>query len=153
MRGGVKVHVLRRDPARALIPAAAASVQSTLRRDDATRRRTPERRVEVHLEEILGKAISRRHALKASAAAVLASQAAVIDQFVMTPQRPAYAAPNFSDIQFNIGASVGFQPSTFNDGAGNVLAGPFEPIFMLLVPARLTRNPTKADQAVLANAL
>jgi hypothetical protein len=107
----------------------------------------------VHLEEILGKAISRRHALKASAAAVLASQAAVIDQFVVTPQRPAFAAPNFSDIQFNIGASVGFSPSNFNDGAGNVMAGPFEPIFMLLVPARLTRNPTKADQTVLANAL
>ena len=59
----------------------------------------------MHLEQILGKAVSRRQALKASAAAMLASQAAVIDQFVMTPQRPAYAAPNFSDIQFNIGAS------------------------------------------------
>jgi hypothetical protein len=106
----------------------------------------------VNLENLLGKALSRRSALKASAAAVVASQAALLDQLVVVPRRPALAAPAFSDIQFDVGRFLTQAPSTFNDGAGNVTAQ-FGPIFTLITPARLTRNPTKADQTVLANAL
>jgi hypothetical protein len=104
-----------------------------------------------YIEEVMGRAFSRRSALKAGAAAFLASQGALLEQLAIMPQRPAFAAPAFSDIQFDVGA-FGRPPQTFNDGAGNVVAG-FGITFMLLTPARLTRNPTKADQAKLANAL
>jgi hypothetical protein len=110
----------------------------------------------MHLDDVFGRTASRRSALKAGAAAVVASQAAVLEQFVVAPRRPAFAAPAFSDIQFDIGRfmvpGTFSAPGTFNDGAGNVVAG-FGPIFTLFAPARLSRNPTKADQAVLANAL
>src|SRR5215469_8863602 len=97
------------------------------------------------------RAISRRSALKFGAAAAVASQAALLDQLAVMPVRPAFAAPAFSDIQFDIGAFV--RPAqTFNDGAGNVVAQ-FGVTFALLTPAKLTRNPTRADQAKLANAL
>jgi hypothetical protein len=106
----------------------------------------------VAFEDLLsGRSLSRRTALKTGAAAVLASQAALVEKFVVAPARPALAAPSFSDIQFDIGAFL-TPPSIFDDGGGNVLAG-FGPIFMLLAPARLTRNPVRSDQAVLANAL
>jgi hypothetical protein len=75
----------------------------------------------------------------------------LLEQLVVTPQRPALAATGFSDIQFDIGRFIA-PAQTFNDGAGNVVAQ-FGPVFMLLAPARLTRNPTKSDQVVLANAL
>jgi hypothetical protein len=96
-------------------------------------------------------ALSRRTVLKTGAAAALASQAALLDQLVVMPQRPALAAASFSDIQFDIGAFIA--PSqTFNDGGGNVVAQ-FGPVFTTLTPAQLERTPTKADQANLANAL
>jgi hypothetical protein len=99
----------------------------------------------------MGRAISRRSALKAGAAAMVASQGVLLEQLAIMPQRPSLAAAAFSDIQFDVGAFVR-GPQTFNDGGGNVVAD-FGVTFMLLTPAQLTRNPTKADQAVLANAL
>jgi hypothetical protein len=103
------------------------------------------------IEEVMGRAFSRRSALKAGAAAFLASQGALLEQLVVMPNRPSFAAPAFPDIQFDNGAFV-HGPATFNDGAGNVVAQ-FGVTYALLAPARLTRNPTRADQATLANAL
>jgi hypothetical protein len=56
-----------------------------------------------------------------------------------------------SDVQFDIGAFIA-GPVTLNDGAGNVVAQ-FGPTYTLFVPATLTRNPVKADQGTLSNAL
>jgi hypothetical protein len=103
------------------------------------------------LEDFLRKSVSRRTALKASSATLLASQVAMFEQLATAPQRMALAGAPFSDIQFDIGRFVA-PPQTFNDGGGNVVAG-FSPVFMLLVPASLNRNPTRADQATLTNAL
>ena len=102
-------------------------------------------------------ALSRRSALKRTAGTLfLLSQAALLDELVIAPVRPAFAATAFSDIQFDIG---GFMPAgtyagknTYNDGAGAVVAA-FGPIFTLFVPIQLTRTPTTADQTTLANAL
>jgi hypothetical protein len=105
-----------------------------------------------NLDDVLRWRFSRRAALKAGAGAVLSSQALLLQDLAFMPQRPALAATSFSDIQFDIGRFLTQGPSNFNDGAGNVLAQ-FGPIFTLLAPARLTRNPVKADQTTLANAL
>jgi hypothetical protein len=105
----------------------------------------------VQIEDLMRRSISRRSALKGGAAAVLASQGALLSQLAFLPNRPAFAATAFPDIQFDNGAFV-HGPATFNDGAGNVVAQ-FGVTFTLLVPARLTRNPTRTDQAKLANAL
>jgi len=105
----------------------------------------------LQLEDFFARRFSRRSALKAGAAAMVASQAVVLEQLAFMPVRPAFATPSFSDIQFDIGAFV--RPAqTFNDGAGNVVAQ-FGVTFALLTPARLNRTPTKTDQAKLANAL
>jgi hypothetical protein len=95
---------------------------------------------------------SRRTAIKTGAAAFLAAQAGLLEELVVRPQRPALAATSFSDIQFDVGRFLTQGPSVFNDGAGGVVAQ-FGPIFTLLTPALLTRNPTRADQTTLANAL
>jgi hypothetical protein len=104
------------------------------------------------IEELRGVAMSRRSALKRGAAtAFLLAQAAMFEDLVVAPARPAAAATAFSDIQFNLGAFV--KPAQiFNDGAGNVTAQ-FGTVFALFLPARLNRTPTKADQATLNNAL
>jgi hypothetical protein len=103
-------------------------------------------------EELKAVAFSRRSALKRGAAtAFLLSQAALFEQLAIAPARPASAATAFSDIQFDIGPFV--RPAQiFNDGAGNVTAQ-FGVTFALLLPAKLTRTPTKAEQATFANAL
>jgi hypothetical protein len=95
--------------------------------------------------------MSRRTAMKAGAAGFLASQMAMFEGLAWTPQRLAMAAGTPSDIQFDIGSFIA-PARTFNDGGGNVVAQ-FGPVYTLFVPARLTRNPTKADQATLTNAL
>ncbi|HEY3870806.1 MAG TPA: hypothetical protein VGM10_20765, partial [Actinocrinis sp.] len=108
-------------------------------------------------EEVSHFALSRRSAIKRTAGALfLLSQAALLDELAIMPVRPAFAATAFSDIQFDIGA---FMPAgtyagtnTYNDGGGAVVAS-FGPIFSLFVPIALTRTPTTADQATLANAL
>src|SRR5262249_39792312 len=94
----------------------------------------------------------RRTAIKAGAGVVLSSQALLLQDLALMPSRPALAAASFSDIQFDIGRFLTQGPSIFNDGAGNVTAQ-FGPIFTVLAPARLTRNPSKADQTTLATAL
>jgi hypothetical protein len=105
----------------------------------------------VQIEDFFRRSMSRRSALKAGAAAALASQGVLLEQLAFTPVRPSFAAPAFSDIQFDIGAFV--RPAqVFNDGAGDVTAQ-FGVTFALLTPARLTRNPTRSDQSTLANAL
>lgn len=104
-----------------------------------------------------GRGMNRRTMLKRSAlTAGLLTQAAMLEQVVVAPNRTAFAATAFSDIQFDIGR---FMPpntfagvNTYDDGAGPVTAA-FGPIFTLFVPMRLTRNPTTSDQATLANAL
>ena len=103
-------------------------------------------------QELRAIALSRRSAHKRGAAtAFLLSQAALFEQLALVPVRPAAAATAFSDIQFDQGAFV--RPAqVFNDGAGNVTAQ-FGVTFTLFLPAKLTRTPTKADQATLANAL
>jgi len=73
-------------------------------------------------ETLKGAALSRRSALKRGAAtAFLLSQAALFEELVLAPARPASAATAFSDIQFNMGAFIN-PAQIFNDGAGNVLA-------------------------------
>lgn len=85
-------------------------------------------------------------------AAPVVSNAAVLEQVVTAPMRPALAStPTFSDIQFDIGRFIN-PATTVNDGAGNVTVQ-FGPVFSLFVPVRLNRTPIKADQAILANAL
>jgi hypothetical protein len=106
----------------------------------------------VDAEDLVSNAMSRRSALKRGAAtAFLLTQAALFEQLVVAPVRPAHAATGFSDIQFNMGAFV--RPAQiYNDGAGNVTAQ-FPVVFTLFLPAVLTRTPTKSDQARLNNAL
>src|SRR5216683_3280580 len=103
-------------------------------------------------EELKAVAMSRRSALKRSAAtAFLLTQAALFEQLASPLVRPASAATAFSDIQFNLGAFV--RPAqVFNDGAGNVTAQ-FGVTYALFLPAKLNRTPTKADQLTLFNAL
>ena len=104
------------------------------------------------IEQLRGAAMSRRSALKRGAAtAFLLSQAAMFEQLVIAPARPAEASVAFSDIQFNIGAFI--KPAQIlNDGAGNVTVQ-FGPVFSLFLPAQLNRTPTKTDQLALSNAL
>jgi len=109
-------------------------------------------------EQVKGHAFSRRSALKRSAgAALLLSQAAMIEQLAFAPTRAlgatsaSAAAPSFPDIQFNIGQFIN-APATFNDGAGNVVAQ-FAPVFSLFQPLTLSRTPNTADQTALSNAL
>jgi hypothetical protein len=109
------------------------------------------------IEEQKAVMMSRRSALKRTAGlGLLLTQAAVLEQLVIAPARPASAATAFSDIQFDVGrfmpAGTFAGTNTYNDGAGSVTAS-FGPVFTLFAPIKLTRNPTKADQATLANAL
>jgi hypothetical protein len=91
--------------------------------------------------------LSRRTVLKLGVAGVLGSEAALVESLAFTPQRLALAATPPPDIQFDIGNFIA--PAFTVNG---VLVR-FGPVFTYFVPARLTRNPTKADQTVLANAL
>ncbi|HXM57431.1 MAG TPA: hypothetical protein VOB72_18685 [Candidatus Dormibacteraeota bacterium] len=72
---------------------------------------------------------------------------ALIESLAQAPQRLALAAGPLPDIQFDIGNFIA--PAFTVNG---VLVR-FGPVFTYFVPARLTRNPTKSDQTVLANAL
>jgi hypothetical protein len=105
----------------------------------------------MHFDEVFRQPLARRGALKLGAATLVASQAAMLEQLVLAPMRPVLAAAAFSDIQFDIGRFCA-PAKTFNDGGGDVVAG-FSPIFTLFVPAKLTRNPTRTDQAKLSAAL
>jgi hypothetical protein len=100
-----------------------------------------------------GGTLNRRSALKRAGVAVVAmSGAAMFEQAVVAPIRPAFGAtPTFSDIQFDIGRFIA-PATTVNDGAGNVTLQ-FGPVFSLILPAKLNRTPSRADQTTLANAL
>src|SRR5215472_1823948 len=108
------------------------------------------------IEEVKAAALSRRSMLvKGGATALLLSQAALLEQVMTAPSRPAFAA-SFTDIQFQLGQ---FMPpntyagtNTYNDGGGPITAS-FGPIYTTFTPIRLTRTPAKADQATLASAL
>jgi hypothetical protein len=87
---------------------------------------------------------SRRTALKMGSAAALA---ALFDGVGWIPQRPAVAATELPDIQFDIGAFI--QPATSVDGV-QVQFGPVHTKFMT---GNLKRLPTIAEQTALASAL
>jgi hypothetical protein len=93
------------------------------------------------------RAFSRRAALKGGGAALLATQAGLLEQIAIAPNRLAMAAGAPSDIQFDIGNFI--PPAQTING----VVVRFATVFTLFVPARLTRNPTKADQTTLANSL
>jgi hypothetical protein len=105
----------------------------------------------MRVEDYLRRSISRRTAMKAGTAAFLGSQMALFEGLARAPQRLTLAASSLPDIQFDIGSFIA-PAQTFNDGGGNVVAQ-FGPVFSLFVPATLSRNPTRADQATLSNAL
>src|SRR5260370_22366192 len=103
-------------------------------------------------EQLASNALSRRSALKRGAVtAFLVSQAAIFEQLVITPARPASAATAFSDIQFNMGAFV-HPAQIYNDGADNVTAQ-FPGIYTLFLPMHLSRTPTQTNQHTLSHAL
>jgi hypothetical protein len=103
-------------------------------------------------EELKGIVMSRRSALKRGAGtAFLLSQAALLEQLAWPVVRSASAATTFSDIQFDMGAFIN-PAQVLNDGAGNVTVQ-IAPTYALLIPAKLNRTPTTADQTTLANAL
>lgn len=92
--------------------------------------------------------VSRRTLLKVGGAGAVATTLASIGSVAWMPKR-ADAMPftSFPDIQFDIGSFV--HPA-------QTIAGvqvDFGVIYTFLAPAKLTRNPTKQDQQVLANAL
>jgi len=91
--------------------------------------------------------LGRRTALKLGLAGVAGAEMALVESLAWTPRRLALAAGSPPDIQFDIGDFIA--PAFTVNG---VLVR-FGPVFTYFVPARLTRTPTKADQAVLANAL
>jgi hypothetical protein len=103
------------------------------------------------LNDFMGRAFSRRSALKAGFGVALASQLALIEEVATTPRRAMAASGALPAIQFDIGSFIA-PPVTLNDGAGNVEAS-FATVFTYLVPAKLTRTPTRNDQQVLAGAL
>jgi hypothetical protein len=105
----------------------------------------------VQLEDFLRRSISRRTAMKASAATFLMSQMALFQELALVPNRAALAATTFSDVQFDLGAFIN-GPVSLSDGADTITAQ-FGPVFNLFIPATLNRNPSKADQTVFANAL
>jgi hypothetical protein len=109
------------------------------------------------LNDFKGFRLSRRNALRAGFGGLVATQLALIEQSAFTPLRasgattPATNAGPFPIIQFDIGNFCA-PPVTLNDGAGDITAG-FGPVFTYIVPATLTRTPTRSDQRVLFDAL
>ena len=95
-----------------------------------------------------GEPVSRRTLLKIGGASALATTIASVSSVAWMPRR-ADAMPftSFPDIQFDIGAFV--HPAQTISG----IQVDFGVIYTYLSPAKLTRNPTKQDQQVLANAL
>jgi hypothetical protein len=98
------------------------------------------------LSRKFGTPISRRSMLKAGAVGIAGSQVALFESLLTMPVRDALAASP-SDIQYDIGNFI--QPAQLING----IPFRFGPVFTFFTPARLTRTPTRTDQAVLANAL
>jgi len=93
--------------------------------------------------------VSRRSALKAGGAALLATTAqwTVMDKLAWLPTRTALAAGPPADIQHDIGAFIA--PAFSRNG----VQVQFGPVFTGFITARLTRTPTTNDQAIFNNAL
>ncbi len=98
-------------------------------------------------DRTLTRRLSRRTMLKLGMAGVLGSELALVESLAWTPQRLALAATTLPDTQFAIGDFIA--PAQTFDG----VLFRFGPVFTYFVPARLTRTPTRGDQAVLAAAL
>jgi hypothetical protein len=98
-------------------------------------------------DALLNRGVSRRAALKMGAAGVLATQAGMLEQLATVPNRLALAAGGLPNIQFDIG---NFIPPAFTVEGTLVRFGP---VFTVFFPGRLTRNPTRQDQAQLSEAL
>src|SRR5579885_1697180 len=91
-------------------------------------------------------ALSRRSLLKAGGAS--AAAIAAVGSIAWMPERITHAMPlTFPDIQFDIGNFI----APIQTIAGVPVQ--FGPVFTFMAPAKLTRNPTRSDQQVLANAL
>ncbi|HEU5378789.1 MAG TPA: hypothetical protein VFV38_25480 [Ktedonobacteraceae bacterium] len=100
------------------------------------------------IEKIPDKPIDRRTLLKVGGMGAMATTLASVGSLAWMPKRVG-AAPSitFPDIQFDIGAFV--HPA-------QTIAGvpvQFGVTYTFMAPAALTRNPSKGDQQVLANAL
>ncbi len=97
--------------------------------------------------------VSRRTLLKVGGIGAMAASVATVGAAAWRPQRASAAtigsaaASSLPDVQFDIGAFV--HPAQTVAG---VLVD-FGVLYTFLAPAALTRNPTKHDQTVLANAL
>lgn len=112
-------------------------------------RRTPQDKTIISPEQIVklpAPALSRRTLLKVGGAS--AAALAAIGSLAWMPKRVVHAMPNtYPDIQFDIGNFI---------APAETIAGipvQFGPVNTYFAPAQLTRNPTKDDQLVLANAL
>jgi len=92
----------------------------------------------------VGIRVSRRDVLRAGAGAALMS---AIGELAWTPQRLAMAAGTLPNIQFDIGNFI--PPAQTING----VSVRFGPVFVLFVPLRLNRTPSRTDQTTLANAL
>ncbi len=94
--------------------------------------------------------LSRRSILKVGAISVAsATTLGMLDTLAFLPKRVAQAAPSATlpDIQFDIGNFIA--PAQTING----IQFSFSAVFTFLFTAKLTRTPTRRDQAVLANAL
>jgi hypothetical protein len=97
-------------------------------------------------------AIGRRTLFKGAAGLALALGAVELaGRHAVIPQRMTLDALTLPDIQFDIGAYIS-RPVTLNDGGGTITAQ-MPPVHTMLITAALSRAPTRADQANLANAL
>src|SRR5438270_2051003 len=104
----------------------------------------------VALEDLFGKRLSRRTAIKLGVAGAVASELALLEQLAWIPTRAQAMGGALPDIQFDIGNFIA-PPVTLNDGAGVIQAG-FGPVFATFTPAKLTRQPKQVDQRILAGA-
>jgi hypothetical protein len=96
--------------------------------------------------------IGRRTLFKGAAGLALAlGTVELAGRHAVIPQRMTLDANTLPDIQFDIGAYIS-RPVTLNDGGGTITAQ-MPPVHTVFITAALSRTPTRADQANLANAL
>lgn len=100
------------------------------------------------LVKVPDKPVSRRTLLKVGGVGAMATTLATVASVSWMPQRAgAMTSTAFSDIQFDIGAFV--HPAQTIAG----IPVDFGVLYTFMAPAKLSRNPSKADQATLENAL
>ncbi|HZO72609.1 MAG TPA: hypothetical protein VFB60_10440, partial [Ktedonobacteraceae bacterium] len=108
---------------------------------------TPEQIVKVPAPKL-----DRRTLLKVAGSS--AAALATVGSLTWMPKRVSAATnATISDIQFDIGAFVHPAQAFTNTVLNTPVPFQFGVIFTFFAPAALTRNPTKADQATLSNAL